>query len=347
MRALITGGAGFIGSAACRAFVLQAGWTIVAYDKTSYAASGGALAALADNPRFRLVEGDINDRARLSALFAEFKPDCVLHCAAETHVDRSIDDPTPFIAANVVGALNVLEAARGYWRTMHENGAFRFVHLSTDEVFGALGETGAFDEATAYAPNSPYAASKAGADHLVRAWRATYGLPTIVVNASNNYGPFQFPEKLIPLTIANALESEPIAVYGDGAQVRDWLHVEDHVEALRLVLTRGAPGETYVVGGRSERRNLEIVHAICDRLDALAPANRPRRELIRFVADRPGHDRRYAVDCSRIERELGWRRTIAFEEGLRRTIEWGLANRAWWAQTRARYAGARLGLDGG
>ncbi len=346
MRALITGGAGFIGSAACRLLVRRHGWTILNLDALTYAANEASLAELAGDARYEFRHGDIRDRALIDALFSAFQPEAVLHFAAETHVDRSIDGPAAFISTNVVGTQTLLDSALAYWEGMKEDKArFRFLHVSTDEVFGALGATGAFTEATPYDPRSPYSASKAASDHLVRAWGHTYGLPILISNCSNNYGPYQFPEKLIPLTILNALEGKALPVYGDGRQVRDWLHVDDHVEALRLIVEKGAVGETYAVGGRCERANIEVVHAICDALDARRPQAASRRDLIAFVADRPGHDRRYAIDCAKIERDLGWRAAHTFEDGLAETVDWYLAREDWWRPLRAqRYEGARIGL---
>jgi dTDP-glucose 4,6-dehydratase len=343
MRAIVTGGAGFIGSAACRALV-RAGWEVVNLDALTYAANLASLQEIASAPNYRFERGDIRDRALLDKLFAEFKPDAVMHMAAETHVDRSIDGPAEFISTNVVGTLTMLEASLAWWEKAGKP-RFRFLHISTDEVFGALGETGAFDESTAYDPRSPYSASKASSDHLVRAWHHTYGLPILISNCSNNYGPYQFPEKLIPLTILNALEGKKLPVYGDGKQVRDWLHVDDHVSALKRIVEAGAVGETYTIGGRSERANIDVVGAICDLVDATVPPNNaPRREQISFVADRPGHDRRYAIACDKIERELGWRPAHTFEQGLSETVAWYLDRRDWWEDIRARFAGERIGL---
>lgn len=348
MRVLVTGGAGFIGSALCRRLISQ-GWPVLCLDKLTYAASLESLQAVEASPQFRFVRGDILDAALLETLFAEFRPEAIAHLAAETHVDRSITGATPFMETNIFGSFTLLEAARRYWSKLEPSTQtrFRFLHVSTDEVFGALGPAGAFDEASPYAPRSPYAASKAAADHLVRAWRHTYGLPTLISNCSNNYGPFQFPEKLIPLIILNALEGRELPVYGDGANVRDWLHVEDHAAALQLLLESGAPGESYCIGGRSERSNMAVVEAICAALDSRLPppGGVARRNLIRFVADRPGHDHRYAIDCSKIETELGWVSTRRFEEGLAETIEWFLSHQDWWGAIRSgRYQGDRLGL---
>src|SRR5262245_31893394 len=346
MRVIVTGGAGFIGSAACRQFVLEHGWAVLNYDKLTYAANPRSLDPVKDHPGYRFVQADICDRAALAAAFDEFAPDAVVHLAAETHVDRSIDGPAEFIRTNVLGTQVLLDAARRYWTRLpgSERGGFRFVHVSTDEVYGSLGESGYFTETTPYDPRSPYSASKAASAHLARSWYATYGLPVIVSNCSNNYGPCHFPEKLIPLTILNALEDKPLPVYGDGMHVRDWLHVDDHVRALALVLARGRPGEKYNVGGRSERANLHVVQAICDLVDDLVPASRSRRDLITFVADRPGHDRRYAIDPGRIEAEFGWAPTRSFESGLASTVRWYRDNR-WWEPLRAGiYGGERLGL---
>ncbi|MCB1544031.1 MAG: dTDP-glucose 4,6-dehydratase [Rhodoblastus sp.] len=347
MRVLITGGAGFIGSAVARRFIAEGIDDVLVFDKLTYAGNLDSLAPIASNPRYRFVRGDICDQAAVRRAFAEFRPDVVMHLAAESHVDRSIDGPAAFIETNVVGTFVMLDAALAYWRSLDRQAAdnFRFMHISTDEVFGSLGETGLFDEDTPYAPNSPYSASKAGSDHLVRAWRETYGLPTIVTNCSNNYGPYHFPEKLIPLTILNALEGKPLPVYGRGENVRDWLFVNDHAAALMLVAHKGLVGQSYNVGGRNEKKNIEVVETICAILDELRPRPAaPRRDLITFVVDRPGHDLRYAIDCSKIERELGWRPNETFETGLRKTVLWYLENRAWWQAIRdGKYRGERLG----
>jgi dTDP-glucose 4,6-dehydratase len=323
------------------------GWDILNIDKLTYAASPESVASVANRANYRFLKADISNAQVMAEAFVDFQPDTVMHLAAESHVDRSITGSAPFVQTNVVGTCALLEAARGYWLKLPADrmASFRFLHVSTDEVYGALGETGAFTEETPYDPRSPYAASKAAADHLVCAWHETYGLPTIITNCSNNYGPWHFPEKLIPLVILNALEGRPLPVYGDGGHVRDWLFVEDHVDALILALQRGRPGETYNIGGRSERTNLEVVRAICGILDGLKPAARPRSELIEFVPDRPGHDRRYAIDCSKIEGELGWTRKEAFESGLEKTVRWYIDNEAWWRPIRERvYDGRRLGL---
>jgi dTDP-glucose 4,6-dehydratase len=345
MRVIVTGGAGFIGSAVCRHLVREQGWTVLNLDKLTYAANLRSLEAVKDHPRYQFVRGDICDRATLDGVFDRFAPDAVMHLAAESHVDRSITGSGEFIRTNVLGTHTLLEAARRYWTDLPNGTPFRFLHISTDEVYGSLGETGSFAETSAYDPRSPYAASKAASDHLARAWHETYGLPVIVSNCANNYGPCHFPEKLIPLMILNALEEKPLPVYGDGMNVRDWLYVEDHVRALVLILTKGRIGAKYNVGGRSERTNLQVVETICDILDELAPARAKRRDLITFVADRPGHDRRYAIDPSKVETELGWRPIESFESGLEKTVRWYLDNRPWWEPLRQNvYRGERLGL---
>jgi dTDP-glucose 4,6-dehydratase len=347
MRVIVTGGAGFIGSAVCRHLVLHEGWDVLNVDKLTYAANLASLDPIKGHARYRFLHADICDRETIDQAFAEFAPDAVMHLAAESHVDRSITGSAEFIRANVVGTYELIEAARAYWRALPApaRDAFRFLQISTDEVYGSLGPSGHFVETTPYDPRSPYAASKAAGDHLVRAWHETYGFPGLISNCSNNYGPYHFPEKLIPLIILNALDGKPLPVYGDGLNIRDWLYVEDHARALTLVLTKGRLGAKYNVGGRSERTNLQVVHAICDILDELVPASRPRRSLITFVKDRPGHDRRYAIDPSQIERELGWCATESFETGLRKTIQWYLDNRPWWQAVRdGVYGGERLGL---
>ncbi|MBS0550924.1 MAG: dTDP-glucose 4,6-dehydratase, partial [Proteobacteria bacterium] len=337
MRILVTGGAGFIGSAVVRHIINDTPHEVANVDKLTYAGNLESLAAVADSPRYRFHQVDICDGPALAKVFAEFRPTAVMHLAAESHVDRSIDGPAAFIETNVVGTYTLLEAARAYWNALSaaEKDAFRFHHISTDEVYGDLeGTDDLFTETTPYAPSSPYSASKAGSDHLVRAWQRTYGLPTLVTNCSNNYGPFHFPEKLIPHIILNALHGKSLPVYGDGGQIRDWLYVEDHARALVQVVSRGEVGETYNIGGHNEKRNLEVVHTLCDLLEELAPG-KPQglaryRDLITFVKDRPGHDRRYAIDASKIQRELGWVPQETFETGLRKTVQWYLHNEAWW-----------------
>lgn len=328
MRILVTGGAGFIGSAVVRQAVAD-GHEAINLDALTYAGNLANLADVAASPRYGFVHADIRDRARLDAALAAHRPDAVMHLAAESHVDRSIDGPAAFVDTNVRGTVTLLEAATAYWQTRGRPADFRFLHVSTDEVFGSLGATGRFTETSPYAPNSPYAASKAASDHMVRAWGETWGLPVLVTNCSNNYGPYHFPEKLIPLTILNALSGRELPVYGTGENVRDWLYVEDHARALLAVLTRAAPGSTYVIGGEAEARNIDIVRAICTLLDGLRPAGAPHDRLIRFVADRPGHDRRYAIDPARIRADLGWRPAVGLEDGLKRTVTWYLENGPW------------------
>ncbi len=347
MKVLVTGGAGFIGSSVVR-HLLGAGMEVVNLDKLTYAGSNPPLGALAQAERYALEVADIADRAAVARILARHRPEAVMHLAAETHVDRSIDAPDDFIHSNLVGTFNLLEAVRGYWQALdgEARSGFRFHHVSTDEVFGALGPEGRFSEEAAYRPNNPYAASKAGADHLVRAWGATYGLPVVTTNCSNNYGPWQFPEKLIPLMILNALEGKELPVYGAGGNVRDWLYVGDHAEALLLVLRRGRLGETYNIGGGEEHANIDLLRLLCRLLDEALPdaPHRPHERLIAFVADRPGHDWRYAMDDGKLRRELGWRPRESLESGLRKTVRWYLDNRAWWEPIRSgRYRGERLG----
>ena len=346
-RLLITGGAGFIGSALVRR-AIHDGHEVLNVDKLTYAGNPTTVAAVATDRRYEFSKTDIVNRAAVRALIERFQPDVIFHLAAESHVDRSIDAPAAFIDTNVTGTFVLLEEARRYWREREESGsAFRFVHVSTDEVFGSLGKTGRFDETTAYRPSSPYSASKAAADHLARVWHHTYGLPVVVTNCSNNYGPFQYPEKLIPLFIDRALAGKPLPVYGDGQQVRDWLYVDDHVSALLLAAERGKPGETYLIGGRTERTNLDVARSICTLLDELKPQDGAggRERLITFVEDRPGHDFRYAIDPAKAERELGWRATETFESGLRKTVRWYLDHPDWSATVRQNaYGGERLGL---
>ena len=344
---LITGGAGFIGSNLVRYALSHTPDRIVVVDKLTYAGSLLNLEAPLQDPRVTFLEADIADRRAMTSAFAEHHPDAVLNLAAETHVDRSIDGPRLFVDTNIVGTFTLLEVARAFISEAPAGGwnAFRFLHVSTDEVYGSLGREGAFSEETAYAPNSPYAASKAAADHLVRAYAHTYGLPVLITNCSNNYGPFQFPEKLIPLMVLNAIDGRPLPIYGDGGNVRDWLHVEDHCAGLLLVLAKGRPGEKYNVGGGNERTNLEIVDLICDTVDELRPGAASRRALKTYVADRPGHDRRYAIDATKIRRELGWAPQHTFESGLRDTVQWYLDHREWCEQIQAgQYDRQRLGL---
>ena len=348
MRVLVTGGAGFIGSAVCRRLVLEHGAAVVNVDKLTYAANLRSLDALAGESAYAFEQVDICDRADVDGVFAKHQPDAVIHLAAESHVDRSITGPAAFVNTNVVGTYNLIEAARWYHDrlTLDRRDRFRFVHVSTDEVYGSLGATGLFCEETSYRPSSPYSASKAASDHLALAWFTTYGLPVIVSNCSNNYGPYQFPEKLIPLMILNAIEGKPLPVYGNGSNVRDWLYVDDHAEGLISLLTRGRPGEKYNFGGNSERSNLDVVELICDVVDRVAPRRVKARSLIKFVQDRPGHDLRYAIDASKAHRELGWKARRSFEEGIAHTVQWYLESRAWWEAPRVYvYDGARLGLS--
>ena len=335
----VTGGAGFIGSALVRLLIAESGWRIVNIDKLTYAGNLESLAGVGDHPRHIFKRTDIGDRAALDRLFAEYHPAGVIHLAAESHVDRSIASPADFIQTNIVGTYTLLEAARDYWQSLSETeqAGFRFHHVSTDEVFGSLGDTGYFSETTAYQPNSPYAASKASSDHLVRAWRHTFGLPALITNCSNNYGPCQFPEKLIPLMILRALEGKPLPIYGTGGNVRDWLYVDDHARALKRVFEHGMIGETYCIGGHNERTNLEVVDVLCAQLDELRPRadGRSYRDQKTFVTDRPGHDQRYAIDAARIQRELGWTPQETFETGIRKTIAWYLANREWVAHVQS------------
>ncbi len=346
MTVLVTGGAGFIGSALARLLIGE-GRRVAVVDKLTYAGNMSSLREVADNPCFSFVRADICDGEAMRRVFAEYQPEAVMHLAAESHVDRSITGAGAFVQTNIVGTYTLLDAAREYWEKLSgaRRDGFRFLHVSTDEVFGSLGPEGAFREDTPYDPRSPYSASKASSDHLVQAWGHTYGLPVLISNCSNNYGPYHLPEKLIPLVILNALDGKRLPVYGDGGQVRDWLYVEDHVRALALMVEKGRVGETYNVGGRNERANLHVVQSICDLLDARTPASEPRRGLIEFVADRPGHDRRYAIDASKLERELGWRAQLNFESGLAATVDWFLANEWWWGPLRAQgHGAARLGL---
>lgn len=352
MKILVTGGAGFIGSAVVRHIIEHTDDTVINLDKLTYAGNLESVAGVAGSPRYHFRQIDICDRTAMDAVFAEFSPDAVMHLAAESHVDRSIDGPAAFIETNIVGTYTLLESARQYWMSLPEaqKKAFRFHHISTDEVYGELGPTGLFTEETPYSPNSPYSASKASSDHLVRAWRETYGLPTLITNCSNNYGPCHFPEKLIPLMILNALAGKPLPVYGKGDQIRDWLYVEDHARALYKVATEGVVGETYNIGGHNEKQNIEVVHTICDLLEEMQP-EKPAgvaqyRDLIKHVTDRPGHDVRYAIDAGKIQRELGWSPQETFDSGIRKTVRWYLDNRQWWQHVLdGSYQMQRLGLN--
>jgi len=343
MKLLVTGGAGFIGSAVVRLAVAR-GHAVVNLDALTYAACLENVASVSGSPLYTFEQADIRDLPALEEIFQKHQPDAVMHLAAESHVDRSIDGPQAFIETNVMGTYNMLQAARHYWEGRGKPKDFRFHHISTDEVFGSLGATGQFTEETPYDPRSPYSASKASSDHLVRAWAETYGLPVVLTNCSNNYGPFHFPEKLIPVVILSALAGKPIPIYGKGENVRDWLYVEDHADALLLVLEKGALGRSYNIGGENERSNLDLVQTICTILDALKPASEPYADLIEFVSDRPGHDLRYAIDPTRIREELGWRPSVTVEEGLEKTVRWYLENEEWWQPLLARAGvGERLG----
>ncbi len=344
MKIIVTGGAGFIGSAVVRNAIEQ-GHCVLNYDALTYAACLDNVASVKDNPRYRFVHGDICNEQVLQSTFADFSPDAVMHLAAESHVDRSIDGPDAFMETNIMGTYKLLKAARNYWVETGKLDSFRFLHVSTDEVFGSLGPSGLFTETTAYAPNSPYSASKAASDHLVRAWGETYGLPVLISNCSNNYGPFHFPEKLIPVVILNALSGQDIPIYGKGDNIRDWLYVEDHADALLTVIARGALGNTYNIGGNNEMSNLGLVTIICEILDRKRPSSKPYSTQIKFVDDRPGHDQRYAIDAAKISSDLGWKPSVTLEQGLEKTVDWFLKNEAWWQALQGRKGvGVRLGV---
>ena len=346
MRVLVTGGAGFIGSALVRHLVLEKGYEVLNVDKLTYAGNLQSLKVVDNQPNYRFLKADICDRAAMAEAFASFQPQRVMHLAAESHVDRSITGAEEFLKTNIMGTFTLLETTRDHLAGLapQERDAFRFLHVSTDEVYGSLGDTGLFTEETPYDPSSPYSASKAASDHLAKSWARTFGLPVIVSNCSNNYGPYHFPEKLIPLTILNALAGKPLPVYGKGENVRDWLYVEDHARALDVIIERGRIGETYNVGGRNERRNIDVVKRICAVLDQLAPASILHETLITHVTDRPGHDARYAIDASKLEKELGWKALENFDTGIEKTIAWYLANQWWWEPLKQRYDGERLGV---
>lgn len=346
MRVLVTGGAGFIGSAVVRHLILDKGYEVLTVDKLTYAGTLTSLRTVNGHPGHRFLKADICDSSAISSAFESFRPQRVMHLAAESHVDRSITGARDFVETNVLGTFNMLECARHFWSSLQpdEKEAFRFLHVSTDEVYGSLGEEGLFTEETPYDPSSPYSASKASSDHLAKAWARTYGLPVVISNCSNNYGPYHFPEKLIPLVILNALEGKPLPIYGNGANVRDWLYVEDHARALDLISEKGRIGETYNVGGRNERRNIDVVERICALMDDLNPAGAPHARLITYVTDRPGHDARYAIDATKLNVELGWTAQENFDTGIEKTIKWFLDNRWWWEPLRQGYSGKRLGL---
>jgi len=347
LKLIVTGGAGFIGSAVIRYLINESETTILNIDKLTYAGNLDSLSPISNNPRYHFAQLDICDAPALQQALTQFQPDAIMHLAAESHVDRSIDGPAEFINTNIVGTYTLLETVRSYWQSLDSAAQtrFRFHHVSTDEVYGSLGKTGLFTETTPYQPNSPYSASKAASDHLVRAWHHTYKLPVVTSNCSNNYGPYQFPEKLLPLMIINALAGKPLPVYGKGENVRDWLYVDDHARALCLVLEQGEVGETYNIGGHNEKTNLEVVQTLCHIFDEMRPTSAPHHQLITFVTDRPGHDLRYAIDASKIQKTLGWQPLETFDTGLRKTVQWYLDNRDWWQRVRdGSYRGERLGL---
>ncbi|HEV7310738.1 dTDP-glucose 4,6-dehydratase [Ensifer sp.] len=346
MRIIVTGGAGFIGSAVVRHLVLNKGDEVLNLDKLTYAGTETSVRAVSNREGYRFVQADVCDRAAVAQLIENFRPERIMHLAAESHVDRSITGAKDFIDTNVMGTFTMLECARQYWLTLSskEKEAFRFLHVSTDEVYGSLGDEGLFTEQTPYDPSSPYSASKAASDHLAKAWARTYGMPVVVSNCSNNYGPYHFPEKLIPLIILNALGQKPLPVYGSGTNIRDWLYVEDHARALDIIAERGKIGETYNVGGRNERRNIDVVIRICELMDRLRPQAQPHSSLITYVTDRPGHDARYAIDANKLETELGWKAEENFDTGIEKTVRWYLENEWWWSPLRQDYSGSRLGL---
>lgn len=346
MRVLVTGGAGFIGSAVVRHLILEKGYEVLNVDKLTYAGTLTSVKIVETNPLFRFLQADICDGQAISTAISSFRPDRIMHLAAESHVDRSITGARDFVETNVLGTFTMLECARAFWQSLDAAGreAFRFLHVSTDEVYGSLGDDGLFQETTPYDPSSPYSASKAASDHLAKAWTRTYGMPIVVSNCSNNYGPFHFPEKLIPLMIISALEGKPLPVYGNGVNIRDWLFVEDHARALDIIAERGRIGETYNVGGRNERRNIDVVKRICTLMDELHPAGKPHENLITYVQDRPGHDARYAINATKLENELGWKAQENFDTGIEKTVKWYLENEWWWGPLRQNYDGTRLGL---
>ncbi|MBD8555133.1 dTDP-glucose 4,6-dehydratase [Rhizobium sp. CFBP 8762] len=346
MRVIVTGGAGFIGSALVRHLILDKGYDVLNIDKLTYAGTLTSLTSVEGSNHYRFLKADICDISSIHEAFNSFKPDRVMHLAAESHVDRSITGAKDFVQTNVLGTFTMLEAGRAYWQGLSgdKQKTFRFLHVSTDEVYGSLEDDGLFTEATPYDPSSPYSASKAASDHLAKAWAHTYEMPVVVSNCSNNYGPYHFPEKLIPLVILNALHTQPLPIYGSGANIRDWLYVEDHARALDIIVERGRIGETYNVGGRNERRNIDVVKRICTMMDSLRPSDKPHETLIQHVTDRPGHDARYAIDASKLETELGWKAQENFDTGIEKTVRWYIENEWWWAPLRQGYAGQRLGI---